>query len=171
MQVTETDRLIISKFTLDDAPFFLELINTPNWIKYIGDRNIKTVALAQERIKSGHLKSYKTNGFGFYILKLKTENLKPIGTCGLIKRETLEDIDMGFGFLPEYEGLGLGHESSKAILKLAKDQFNIKRLAAITLENNHKSINLLKKLGFVYEKMVKPFDEERELMLFAKNLD
>jgi len=171
MQVAETNRLIISKFTLDDAPFFLQLVNTPNWLKFIGERNTKTITQAKERIKNGHLDSYKTNGFGFYKLLLKEKKLKPIGTCGLIKRDTLQHIDMGFGFLPEYEGLGFGFESSQAILKLAKEQFNIKRLAAITLENNSKSINLLKKLGFTYKKMVKPFDEEKELMLFAKNLE
>lgn len=170
MVVTETKRLIISKFTLDDAPFFLKLVNTPNWIKFIGNKNTRTVEDAKERIKTGHLQSYKTNGFGFYLLRLKTQNKQSIGTCGLIKRDTLDNIDIGFGFLPEYEGLGLGLEASNAIIALAKEQFNIKKLAAITLENNTKSIKLLTKLGFLYEKKVKPFDDDKELLLFAKNL-
>lgn len=170
MHIAETSRLIISKFTLKDAPFFLELVNTPSWLKYIGNRNTKTINDAKTRIKTGHLESYKTNGFGFYLVRLKTQNNKPIGTCGLIKRDTLENVDMGFGFLPEYEGLGLGFEASKAILTLAKGHFNIKKITAITQENNKRSISLLKKLGFVYEKMVIPFDDEKELMLFAKNL-
>ena len=86
MNVAETQRLLISKFTLNDASFFLELVNTPNWLKYIGDRNTKTKQDAEKRIEEGHLASYKEYGFGFYKLLLKDENRKPIGSCGLIKR-------------------------------------------------------------------------------------
>ncbi len=166
--ITQTKRLIISKFTAEDAPFFLELVNTPHWIKYIGDRGIKTITQAEERIQQGHLKSYVEHGFGFYKLLLKDENLKPIGTAGLIKRDTLDDVDIGFAMLPDYEGKGFGYESSVEIMKLAKDRFELKRLAAITLDNNQSSIKLLEKLGFIYEKRVKPFEDDEELLLFAK---
>ena len=136
MIIAETNRLIISKFTLEDAPFFLELANTPKWIKYIGDRNLKTVKATENYLQNGTLKSYKEFGFGFYKLQLKEENLKLIGTCGLVKRPELEDVDFGFGLLPEYEGKGFGYESSEAILKLAHEQFNIARITAITLPTN-----------------------------------
>lgn len=170
MIIAETNRLLISKFTLEDAPFFLELVNTPNWLKYIGDRQIKTTEDAEKRIKEGHLKSYETNGFGFYKLQLKEEHIKTIGTCGLIKRDTLDDVDMGFAILPEYERKGFGYEASLAILELAKNEFKLDRIVAITLPSNPNSIKLLEKLGFIYEKTVKPFENEEELMLFAKNL-
>jgi len=167
--VAETNRLTISKFTIADAPFFLELVNTPHWIKYIGDRNIKTIREAEQRIINGHIKSYETHGFGFYKLNLK-ENNNPIGTCGLIKRDTLEHVDIGFAFLPEYESKGYGFESSKAILKIAKDEFKLETILAITLLTNQPSINLLEKLGLSFQKKVKPFDDNEELLLFAKNL-
>ncbi|SFC99121.1 GNAT family N-acetyltransferase [Algibacter pectinivorans] len=170
MIVAETNRLLILKFTLKDAPFFLELVNAPNWIKYIGDRNTKTVKAAEERIQEGHLKSYQSTGFGFYKLLLKTENNKPIGTCGLIKRDTLDDVDIGFAMLPGYEGLGLAHEASKEVIKLAKQQFELKRLIAIINPDNKKSIKLIEKLGFTFEKLVKPFADDEELLLFAKTL-
>lgn len=170
MIIAETNRLILSKLTLEDAPFFKELVNTPNWLKYIGDRNIKTIEDAETRIKEGHLKSYETYGFGFYKLLLKSENNKTIGTCGLIKRDTLDDVDIGFAMLPDYEGKGLGYESSVAVMNLAKGEFKLKRLVAITLANNQNSIKLLEKLGMTYEKMVKPFEDDVELKLFAKTL-
>ncbi|GGG35027.1 GNAT family N-acetyltransferase [Bizionia arctica] len=170
MKIAETNRLIISKFTLSDAPFFLELVNTPNWLKYIGERNIKTIAQAEEALKNGHLKSYENNGFGFYKLLLKEEKNKIVGTCGLIKRETLDDVDIGFAMLPEYEGKGFGFESSDAILKLAKETFNLDKIVAITLPTNTNSIKLLEKLGLTYEKRVKPFEDDEELLLFAKDL-
>ncbi|PWH84089.1 RimJ/RimL family protein N-acetyltransferase [Algibacter marinivivus] len=165
----ETERLLIEKFTLNDASFFKALVNTPHWIKYIGDRNTKTIEDAEERIKSGHLESYKTNGFGFYKLILKEKNI-PIGTCGLIKRDELKHVDIGFAFLEDYERQGFGYEASIAIMELAKEKFNIKKLLAITAPYNIGSIKLLEKLSFRYEKRVKPFEDDEELLLFAKDL-
>lgn len=171
MIIAETNRLIISKFTLEDAQFFMELANTPNWIKYIGDRNIKTTEDAKNSIKNGHLKSYEIYGFGFYKLLLKEENNKPIGTCGLIKRDTLDNVDIGFAMLPDYEGKGFGYESSLAIIELAKNTFKLDKIVAITLPTNTNSIKLLEKIGLSYEKTVKPFDGDEELLLFAKKLN
>lgn len=170
MIIVETERLIISKVTLKDAPFFLELMNTPHWLKYIGDRNIRSVKDAEEAIKNSHLKSYKDNGFGFYKVLLKAENNKTIGTAGLIKRDELDDVDIGFGFLPEYEGKGFGFEVSVEIMKLAKSEFKLKKVVAITNPDNHNSIKLLEKLGLVFEKRINPFEEGKELLLFAKAL-
>ena len=170
MIIAETSRLIISKITLDDAPFFLELVNTPGWIKFIGDRKIKTIKQAQEAIKNGHLKSYQTYGFGFYKLQLKEQSNKTIGTCGLIKRDSIEHVEIGFAMLPDYDVKGFGFESSKAILELAKNQFNINEISAIALPTNVNSIKLLEKLGLSFEKRVKPFEDDEELLLFVKTL-
>ena len=168
MIIAETERLIITKVTLLDAPFFLELMNTPHWLKFIGDRNIKTVIDAEENLKKGILKSYKENGFGFYKILLKEENNKTIGTVGLIKRDELEDIDIGFGFLPEYERRGFGYESSIEIMKLAEHTLKLKRVLAITNPINKNSIKLLEKLGLSFKKYINPFNEDKELSLFEK---
>ena len=170
MQIAKTKRLILSKITVEDAPFILELMNTPGWLKYIGDRNIKTVEAAAESIKNNQLKCYETHGFGYYKMQVKAENLKTIGTCGLLKRDNLEHIDIGFSMLPEYHGKGYGFEATSEILKLAKTKFGIKTICAITLPINKPSINLLEKLGLSYQKTVKPFDDNEELLLFVKNL-
>lgn len=170
MIVAETKRLLISKFTEEDAPFFFELVNTPNWIKYIGDRDIKTIDTAKSYLKEGSIKSYADYGFGFYKLQLKADNKKPIGTCGLVKRDQLEHVDIGFAMLPDYEGQGFGFEASQEILKLAKNQFHLDKILAITLPTNSKSVQLLEKLGLSFEKRVKPFEDDEELLLFAKDL-
>ncbi|MEZ4801316.1 MAG: GNAT family N-acetyltransferase [Gelidibacter sp.] len=166
--IAETNRLLISKMTLEDAPFMLELLNTPNWLKYIGDRNVKSVEEAETYLKNGVLKSYKESGFGFYKLLLKEENNKIIGTSGLVKRPQLEDVDIGFAMLPEYEGRGFGMESSLEIMKFAEYHLHLKRIVAITTPLNVNSIKLLEKLGLTYEKRIKPFDDGEELLLFAK---
>lgn len=170
MIIAQTNRLQLSKITVDDAPFILELMNSPDWIKYIGDRNVRTVEDAENYLKNRTLKSYDTHGFGFYKIQVKAENLKPIGTCGLVKREELDDVDIGFSLLPDYEGKGYGFEASNEILKLAKNKFKLKKISAITLPSNVNSIKLLEKLGLSYEKKVKPFEDDEELLLFAKTL-
>ena len=170
MVIAETNRLIISKISIDDASFLLELMNTPGWLKYNGDRNVKTLEQAKSHVKNNQLKCYETFGFGYYKLQLKDENLKTIGTSGLLKRDNLEHTDIGFSLLPEYHRKGYGFEAASEIMKLAKNTFNIKTLCAITLPINQPSINLLEKLGLSYQKTIKPFEDDKELLLFAKNL-
>jgi RimJ/RimL family protein N-acetyltransferase len=170
MVVAKTNRLIVSKITLKDAPFFLQLMNSPNWIKYIGDRNVKTLKDAQIYLKNGILKSYATLGYGFYKIALKLNPNIAIGICGLIKREELDIPDIGFAFLPQFEGQGYGYESSITILKGARDIFGLNKVGAITVELNVNSIKLLKKLGFSFEKRIKPFDDDEELLFFVKEL-
>lgn len=168
MQIAETNRLLISKITLKDATFFLELVNSPGWLKYIGDRKIRSVKDAKAYLQKGTLKSYVDFGFGFYKLLLKEKDNIPIGICGLIKREQLDDVDIGFALLPEFEGKGLGYEASVSVLQLAKDKFGLEKIVAITLPNNKSSIKLLEKLGLTYQKGIKPFDDDEELLLFAR---
>ncbi|MEO8086158.1 MAG: GNAT family N-acetyltransferase, partial [Bacteroidota bacterium] len=103
MIIAETAQLIIREFTTGDTSFIIELVNTPSWIRYIGERNIKTDEDALAYLEKGPMKSYAENGFGLYCVELKLVNV-PIGMCGLIKRATLEDVDVGFAFLPAYEG-------------------------------------------------------------------
>ncbi|WP_298893989.1 GNAT family N-acetyltransferase [uncultured Psychroserpens sp.] len=170
MQIAETNRLILTKITTDDAPFILELMNTPGWIKYIGDRNVKTVEQAATYIQNNQLKCYEDFEFGYYIARTKSKNMTPIGSFGLLKRDTLDHVDIGFSLLPDYEGLGYGFEGANAVMRLAKNTFNIKTISAITLPENQPSIHLLEKLGLSYQKRVKPFDNDEELLLFVKDL-
>ena len=170
MIVAETERLILSKISVEDAPFIFELMNTPKWIRFIGDRNVRSVEDAATYIQNNQLKSYENHGFGYYKLQLKSDNLKPIGSFGLVKRDTLEHIDIGFSLLPPYEGQGFGFEGATAIMDLAKEKFDISTLCAITLPENEASIQLLEKLGLSYQKRVKPFEDDAELLLFVKHL-
>ena len=170
MIVAETERLILSKITVDDAPFIFELMNMAKWIRFIGDRNVKSVEAAATHIQNNQLKGYENHGFGYYKLQLKSDNLKSIGSFGLVKRDNLEHIDIGFSLLPPYEGQGFGFEGATAVMKLAKEEFGITTLCAITLPENEASIHLLEKLGLSYQKSVKPFEDDAELLLFVKHL-
>jgi len=167
MQILETERLILRQFTLDDAAFILELLNTPTWLRFIGDRGVHSIEDAENYLRNGSLKSYAENGFGFYAV-VEKESKKAIGMCGLIKRDTLPDIDIGFAFLPNLISKGFGYEIASATLDYAFNVLKIKRIVAIVNSENEKSIGLIKKIGMQFEEMIKFGEEAKELMLFSK---
>lgn len=166
MNIIETNRLILRKFIIDDAGFVLELLNSPSWLKYIGDRNVKNLEDAKNYISDKLISSYIKNGFGLYEIILKKDNI-PVGMCGLIKRDTLENIDLGFALSPVFTGNGYAFEAAFATLNYAKTVLKLERIIAITTTENKNSIKLLEKLKFVFEKMVPLSNEEEELMLFS----
>lgn len=164
--VIETERLILRKFTLDDAAFMLELLNTPAWLRFIGDKNVRTIDEAEQYLLDGNIKSYQEYGFGFYVVVIKETN-ESIGICGIKKRKGLDDIDIGFGFLPQFIGKGYGFEAAFATLDYALNVLKIKRIVAIVNPENAVSISLIKKIGLQFEKMVQFSRNDIELMLFS----
>ncbi len=163
--ILETERLFIREFTPDDAPYILEQLTTEEWLRFIGDRKVYDLAAARNYLVSHLIPGYTEKGFGFYAVDLKS-NGKTIGMCGLVKRDELEDIDIGFAFLPAYFGKGYAYESARAVLSYAFEQLKKERICAITLAENQSSIHLLKKLGLEYKKQVLFSDPHEELMLF-----
>lgn len=166
MKVLETDRLLLRQFSLDDAEFILKLLNEPSFIQNIGDRGIRTLADATAYIRNVPLASYARNGFGLYAVVLKETNER-IGMCGLIKREGLEDVDIGYAFLPAFWGKGYAVESARAVKAYAQETIGLKRLVAITDPANEGSIRVLEKIGLRFEKMVRLSEDDIELKLFA----
>lgn len=148
-----TDRLILNPFAESDAPFLCQLMNTPAYLKYVGDKGVQTEEEAADFIREKILVSYEEYGFGFYIVRLRHMDF-PIGQCGLVQRDHLEDVDMGFGFLDEYQGQGYAYESAKALMEYAYDYHDIDRMLAITTEDNLPSRRLLSKLGFAVDQLI-----------------
>ncbi|MFT4416858.1 GNAT family N-acetyltransferase [Fredinandcohnia humi] len=165
MKVIETERLILRWGTEKDAPFILELLNDPTWIHYLGDRGIKTIEQATEYISSSLLEMYKNFGFGLYIVVHKEDGI-PVGICGLLKRDSLEDVDLGFAFLSKHQRKGYGFEAAVATLKYGKDFFDFKKIVAITSMKNSNSSKLLEKIGMKYDRMVLLPHDQEELRLY-----
>lgn len=149
--ISETERLLIREANLEDASFMVDLMNSEGWLKYIGERNVKSVPDAEKYIQERYMESYKLIGFGFWILIEKVSQ-KPIGLCGIVKRPFLEDVDLGYALLADYFGKGYAYEACKEVLILAKTKFNLTTLIAVLQADNKASVNLLKKLEFHYEK-------------------
>ena len=168
MNILETDRLALRQLTADDAEFILELVNEPSFIQNIGDRGVRSLADAVKYIENGPAASYARNGFGLYLVTLK-ESGESIGMCGLIKRETLDDVDIGYAFLPKFWSKGDAVEAARAAKEQARS-LGLKRLVAITDPANEGSIRVLEKLGFKFEKMVQLSADDIELKLFAIDL-
>ncbi len=152
--------------TSDDAPFVLELLNDHDWIRFIGDRGVRTVEGARDYIEKGPAASYTKNGFGLYLTALKASG-EPIGICGLIKRDTLEDVDVGFAFLPAFRGQGYALEASTAVMAYGRGTLGLTRIVAITVPENLSSIRLLEKLGLRFERTIRWPEDETDLSLYA----
>ena len=167
--ILETERLILRPLQYSDAAFILELVNTPGWLQYIGDRNIHSLEDAIKYIENGPLASYQTYGFGLYLVALQDSGL-PIGMCGFLQRDFLDDPDIGFAFLPAYTGQGYAYEIAEASIRYLADTWGKKRVLGITLPNNGPSIGLLKKLGLQYERNFRKPGETEELMVFSRVL-
>ncbi|GIO07157.1 alanine acetyltransferase [Brevibacillus reuszeri] len=168
VKVIETDRLVLRWQTLEDAPFILTLVNDPSWLQFIGDRGVRTEEDARRYIENSALAYYQRDGFGFYLTELKEGNV-PIGICGMIKRDTLEDVDIGFAFLPDYRSKGYAFEAASAVLAYARDVVGLKRIVAITDQDNHASGRLLEKIGLREEGTIQLGNNPEELRLFAIN--
>ena len=164
--VLETARLLLRRFTVDDAPFILELLNDPDWLKFIGDKGVRTLDAARNYLRKGPIAMYERHGFGLYLVELKAGHI-PIGMCGLIKRDSLVDVDVGFAFLPAYRSQGYAHESTAAVLVHGKRDFGLKRIVAIASPGNAKSTTLLEKLGMQLEKTVKLDGDDHDVVLYA----
>jgi RimJ/RimL family protein N-acetyltransferase len=169
MNVLETDRLILRRLTVDDSEFILELLNDPSWLQFIGDKGVRTLEDARDYILNSLVAMYERLGFGLYLTELKDEGV-PIGICGLIKRDSLEDVDIGFAFLPKFWGKGYAYESAFAVMAYGKRTFGLNRLVAITSPENYSTAKLLEKLGFNFERMVKLSDDSVAVRLFASDV-
>lgn len=165
MNVAETERLLVRWLNPGDSAFIFELVNEPSWIQYIGDKDVKTLQDALRYIENGPMAMYKRVGLGLYMVELREG--EPIGICGLIKREALEDVDLGFAFLPRFWRKGYAFEAATAVVSYGRTVLGLRRIVAILSQDNHRSSKLLEKLGFCSEGTVRLQPNDEELKLYA----
>lgn len=164
--VAETQRLLLRRVDPADAPFVRDLVNDPAWIRYIGEKGVKTLADAQRYIETALMAMYERYGFGLYLVHLKALDA-PIGICGLIKRDALEDVDLGFAFMPQFRGHGYAYEAASAVMAYGRGALGLGRIVAILASDNDRSSRLLGKLGFRPEGRVTLPPKGETLELYA----
>lgn len=169
MHVFDTERLNVRWLDVRDSEFILQLLNEPGWLQYIGDKGIRSLEDAEKYILSGPRSMYEKHGFGLFVVEIK-ETHEPIGLCGLIKRDGLEDVDLGFAFLEAHQSKGYAYEAATGNLDYAR-KLDIYRLVAITTKDNTASSKLLEKLGMVLEGYVTLPNDTEELKLYGIDLE
>jgi RimJ/RimL family protein N-acetyltransferase len=165
MKVLETPRLVLRRLHAGDAAFILELVNDPSWLRYIGDKGVKSVEDARGYIERGPMAMYERLGFGLWAVEVKASG-EAAGICGLIKRDTLPDVDIGYAFLPRHRARGYAFEAAAATLDYARQVLGFARIVAITSPGNERSSRLLEKLGLRLEQSLRLSGDD-EVNLFA----
>ncbi|OOQ58496.1 GNAT family N-acetyltransferase [Mucilaginibacter pedocola] len=160
----QTERLNIRGLTLSDTAFIIQLLNSPGWLTFIGDRNVRTTEEAIAYLNNGPIKSYSENGFG--LMLVETKEGAPIGMCGIIKRPSLPNPDIGYALMAEFAGQGYAYEMARAVLTHAVDVLKLPIITAITLPSNASSVKLLSKLGLKLQGEITSGDTGETLLLF-----
>ncbi|HET7696013.1 MAG TPA: GNAT family N-acetyltransferase [Vicinamibacterales bacterium] len=167
--ILRTARLGLRELTAEDGPFILALLNDPGFIEHIGDRGVRSIADAVSYIERGPRASYAQHGFGLWLVEL-SDTSTPIGICGILKRDVLPDPDIGFAFLPDYRSRGFAYEAAAAVRDFARQTLRLPRLLAIVSPANGRSIRLLQRLGFAFERTMTVPNDAQELQVFAGRL-
>ena len=165
MRVLETERLVLRRLTLDDAEFIFRLVNEPAWLRYIGDKHVRNLDDARNYLRAGPLDMYERFGFGMFLCELKSTG-EAVGSCGLLKRDTLPDPDIGYAFLPEHRGKGYALEAASAVLNYGHREHRLPRILAITSPDNERSIRILQHCGMHFQRFIE-MAEHDEVKLFA----
>ena len=169
-KILETERLTLREIDPKiDAPFFLELLNEPNFIRYVADRGVRTPAAAGDYIQEKILPSYEKHGFGFYLVELK-ESRERVGICGLVKREGMADVDVGFSMAARYWSRGYAYEAASALMEWGRKMHGLSRITGLVHPGNSASIRLLEKLGLQFERTIQMPGYDGDTCLFAKNV-
>ena len=164
--VLETERLQLCHLALADAPFILTLLNEPSFLRYIGDRGVRSLLDARRYLETGPIASYAHNGFGLWLAVRKADGAA-LGLCGLLRRPTLDAPDLGYAFLPAYWSQGYASEAAAAALDYGQRGLGLGRIVAIVAPENYRSIKLLEKLGFQFEQLRRAGGDD-VVMVFAR---
>jgi [ribosomal protein S5]-alanine N-acetyltransferase len=165
--VIVTARLTLRELTVDDAPFVLQLLNDPSFLRYIGDRGVRNLEEAQRYIAKGMVQSYERHGFGLWLVELREHDHPPIGLCGLVSREGLPAPDIGFALLPQWWSQGFALEAATAVMAHARRVVGLTRVLAIASLQNESSVRLLRRLGFRFDSEIRMPGEAQPVGLFV----
>ena len=170
VNVLSTARLVLRRLTTEDAQFIFELLNDPDFLRFVGDKGVRSLDHAREYILSGPVASYAQHGFGLWLVELKDSNI-PVGMCGLLKRDALDDVDIGFAFLHPYRSNGYAFESASAVVEYARHTLGLRRIVAIADRDNAGSLRVLEKIGMTFDRIIQLSDDSTPIHLLVLSPD
>ncbi|MBV6324830.1 GNAT family N-acetyltransferase [Duganella violaceipulchra] len=166
MKILDTERLTLRTIGVDDAAFYYELVNDPTWLEFIGDKGIRSIEGARDAILEGPCAMQERLGHSLYVMERKSDGVA-LGLCGLIKRDGLDDVDIGYAIRPAWFGQGYTYEAAVAVVAYARDQLRMKRLLGLTAPANLNSIRLLQKLGLAFVELRNLPPHERPTNIYS----
>jgi len=167
--ILETKRLFLRRLVRDDAEFILRLLNEPSWLEFIGDKNVYSLNDAKKYIELVSMTMYQRYGFGLFLVCAKETSI-PLGLCGLMKRDNLDDADLGYAFLPEFWHKGFALEAVESVIDYAKNTHQLSRILALSKSSNTPSIKLLNKVDFLFDRDLKLLEDEENLQIYQLQL-
>ncbi|MDZ7630192.1 MAG: GNAT family N-acetyltransferase [Gemmatimonadaceae bacterium] len=167
--IVTTPRTHIRELTADDAPFIRDLLNQPSFLRFIGDRQVRTADDAAAFIETRYRQSYRKHGYGLYVVETLTTP-QSMGLCGFVRRAPLPHADLGFAFLPQFEGQGYAHEAALAMLEVGRHRFGLTDVLAIVQDQNQRSRALLDRLGFHFAETRTMPGDTTPVMVFRRRL-
>ena len=167
--VFSSSSIYLRKLVKDDGKFMYDLMNQQSWLDYIGDKNITNIDAAKAYLLAGPMKDYDTHGFGLYLIVDKVRH-EQIGVCGLLKRRYLSGPDIGFAITEKHQHKGFAYQAASLVIDNTSQLTDADSIFATCLQKNSASQNLLRKLGFVYQKVISPPVESASLLLFERVL-
>ena len=159
-----TERLMMEPVRIEDAEFIIELVNTEGWLQFIGDRHVHSKEAAVIYIE----KLRSTPALTYWVVRLRDDKL-PLGIISFLKRANLEHFDIGFAFLPQYQGQGYAYEAARKVLSVVSEHPEHHTILATTLANNTSSIRLLERLGFGLDREMQEGDKRILIFSNARN--
>lgn len=166
----ETARLQLNWLTENDADLMLAIWNDPDFIRFVGDRGVRTLDEAREAMEAGVLKLYRDFGYGPYRMSLHNSDV-PMGICGLFKRDNLEYPDIGYGLLPAFCASGYAYEAAQAVADHARDHMKLAELCAIVTPQNTRSVHLLEKLGMCAGESIRMPGDDEDVVVYSIKLE
>ncbi|MBC08178.1 GNAT family N-acetyltransferase [Thalassospira sp.] len=147
--IVQTERTILREANHDDAPFILQLLNEPGWLRFIGDRDVHDLAAARNYIDQRFRENYQKLGFGMCVA-IEKYSQSPIGLIGFVKRDTLDAPDIGYSVSEVHQGKGYAFEVGSALIKHGWNAYGFEKIYGYCLPDNVASVRMLEKLGLTY---------------------
>lgn len=160
---------MLRRLEFGDAAFLVELLNEPSFLENIGDRGVRDEQDAHRYLRDGPMAMYEKYGFGLWHASLRAGGTA-IGMCGLLKRDSLPDADIGYAYLPAHWGKGYALEAADATLRHGAEKYGLRRVIAVVSQGNAGSIRVLEKIGMQFERMHSMRPDEADVRLYGRSL-
>ena len=144
----ETPRLVVRSFAPSDVAAYSALVADPKVMKYLGVGLPLDEAQAKGYV-ARCIENERTLGFARYALDLRSAD-EFIGFCGFALIDGY--IDLGYRIASRHWGNGYAREAVQTVIEYGFERLGFESIVATVYIENKRSIRVLEKLGFEFER-------------------